>query len=84
MDAFDEERVQSAIDAIRQYLDAHPDAADSLSGIQQWWLPDCRPGVGTNELAVALDRMVREGEVRCARLADRSQVYSRARTRRDS
>lgn len=84
MHALDERRVQRAVEAIRQYLGAHPDAADSLGGIRQWWLPDRQLGEGGVELAVALDRMVREGEIRCARLADGTQVYSRARAPRES
>ena len=67
------------------YLEAHPDAADSLTGIHQWWLPGRQLDAGITELKAALDRLVQRGEIRRSTLPDGTQVYSRAsgRSNRD-
>lgn len=61
---------------IRAYLAAHPDAADSVEGIRQWWLPDSLAHVSLVVLRQALDRMVRRAELRRMRLPDGSDLYA--------
>ena len=62
--------------AILRYLDDHPDAADTVDGITQWWIPEhCRADQRTVRLALA--RLEAQGAVRQRRLADRHVLYSR-------
>ena len=64
-------------EALRRYLHEHPDAADTLVGIVQWWLPpslrQVPPACVRGELAelVALD------EVRCSILPDGTELFAR-------
>ena len=65
-------------DAIRRYLRDRPDAADTVVGIQQWWLPESLRGVSTEQLRGALVELMASHEVRCTTLPDGSELYSRA------
>ena len=47
-------------EAIRRYLAAHPDAADSAQGIADWWLNEPAP---VDAVLDALESLVREGLV---------------------
>ena len=67
-------------DCLRRYLDSHPDAADSLSGIRQWWLPAPFDQVALDELRRALAQLVASGEVQCSTLPDKSELYTRGST----
>lgn len=62
--------------AIRDYLVAHPGAADSVLGIHQWWLPDSLSHVSLVTLRVVLERMERHGELKRVRLADGQDLYA--------
>jgi len=33
-----ENLVQVAVDAIMSYLNSHPDSADTIEGIHEWWI----------------------------------------------
>src|SRR4051812_35069628 len=48
---------------IRDYLDGHPDAADTLEGVLQWWIVHQRFLRGVGAVAKALDRLVDAGEL---------------------
>ncbi len=48
---------------IKRYLDTHPNAADSLDGIVQWWLPRQRYGDAIEKVKKAMDRLVQTGDV---------------------
>ncbi len=61
---------------IRLYLAAHPDAADSLEGIRQWWLPEPLTHVPLVGLRQVLERMVRREELRRVRLPDGRDLYA--------
>jgi hypothetical protein len=37
--AHDADVVRAITEAIRRYVIAHPEAADTLEGIHRWWLP---------------------------------------------
>lgn len=62
--------------AIRAYLVAHPDAADSPEGIRQWWLPESLAHVPLAVLRQVLDRMVRRAELKRVRLPDGCDLYA--------
>lgn len=66
---------QRLVDAIREYLVAHPRATDSADGIAQWWLGD--EGIASVQLVRrALERLVAEGAVRVVVGASGEQLYS--------
>jgi hypothetical protein len=72
------ERISELCGCLRRYLEAHPDAADSLSGIRQWWLPEVHRDVALEELRRALAQLVASGEVQRSVLPDRRELYARA------
>lgn len=65
---------------IARYLGQHPDAADSLEGIRQWWLPRLRLQEATAEIEAALEDLVRHGVVVRLAMPDGTVVYRRAAT----
>lgn len=71
------ERTAELCDCVRRYLEAHPQAADSLRGIRQWWLPARLREVEVEELRQALAQLVASGEVLRSRLPDASELYAR-------
>jgi hypothetical protein len=48
---------------ILRYLEAHPDAADSLDGIVQWWIVHERFLRGVAATGRALERLVADGRI---------------------
>lgn len=51
-------------EALTDYLLAHRQAADTLDGIRDWWLPRDRfMGVRADALQLALDKLVVRGEL---------------------
>lgn len=65
--------------AVRSYLLLHPQAADTLVGIHQWWLPDFLRSTSIELIKLALTDMVTRGELRCDVLSDGSHLYALAR-----
>lgn len=69
--------------AITLYLKAHPNAADSVEGIMQWWLPQQHRPVDVNELQSVLDHLVGSGMLARTPLLDGRMLYtSRVRDKR--
>lgn len=67
---------------IRQYLDAHPAAADTLDGIMFWWLPS-PPGAYTVErVEHALRVLAAAGIVEKLTRSDGHVIYRRTPRRR--
>jgi hypothetical protein len=48
---------------IIQYLQAHPNASDTLLGITEWWLMKQRIEIVANDVQKALDQLVARGFV---------------------
>lgn len=67
-------------DAVRGYLLLHPQAADTVVGIRQWWLPDSLRSTSIELIRLALAEMVANGELRCDVLPDGSRLYALARS----
>jgi hypothetical protein len=61
------------------YLQAHPDAADTLDGVVQWWIAHERFLRGITAAARALERLVEEGRVEQISTADGRTVFRAAR-----
>lgn len=63
--------------ALQRYIAAHPTAADTVVGIQRWWLaPAMEEPLPLVELA--LDRLIEEGVMRRVELQDDTVIYSAA------
>jgi hypothetical protein len=62
---------------IRRYLDAHPDAADTIEGVIQWWLPPASASASRDTVRRALERLIAESEVASHVLVDGAVVYAR-------
>jgi hypothetical protein len=64
---------------VLSYLDRHPDAADSLDGIVQWWLPRQRYEIERERIEAVLEVLVKKGLLVKSRLVDGTVVYARRR-----
>ena len=65
-------------DCVLRYVRNHPNAADNLRGIRQWWLPEHLRDVALEDVEAAIEQLVASGEVQRNILPDRSEVYTRA------
>ncbi len=63
--------------AIRRYLDAHPNAADSMDGIMRWWLTRQRYADTASNVQEALDQLEAHGLISRTHLSDGKVVYQR-------
>lgn len=69
-------------DAIRRYLQSNPNAADSLDGIMNWWLPKLGyEKVDSESVLQALEQLTAEGVVRKVSLMDGTILYRCGGTR---
>lgn len=66
---------EAAVSVI-EYLHQHPQAADSLDGIVQWWLPRQRYETARERIGQILEKLVVDGILRSQLLADGTAVYS--------
>ncbi|CAE6484006.1 hypothetical protein C8R30_105113 [Nitrosomonas nitrosa] len=68
--------IQCLHDAILHYLRSNPNAADSLEGIMNWWLPELgHAQANTEEVMRALDRLIAGGMVEKILLVDGTILY---------
>jgi hypothetical protein len=70
-------------EALRRYLRDRPNAADTLAGIARWWLPESMQEISLERLEEALADLIASNEVRCTRLSDGTELYSRRGGGRD-
>ena len=69
-----QDRVTEVVDALLRYLASHPDAADTVDGIAEWWLPrGARAERGIVE--AALERLLAQGIVRRQTNTDQHVLY---------
>ncbi|MBK5124389.1 hypothetical protein IQ288_31630 [Burkholderia sp. R-69980] len=59
------------------YLAHHPDAADTVRGIVNWWLPAGQNDVSPGDVERALAQLVDEGRVTRCVLPDETVLYGR-------
>jgi hypothetical protein len=79
----DEEQLADEVaQEILAYLDIHPDAADSIEGVVQWWIVQQRYLRGLHTVGRALDRLVAEGEVERVQGPDGRPLYRAGPARR--
>lgn len=65
--------------AIERYIDAHPDAADTVDGVLQFWLPAAFASVARETVERALDALAARGEIVRRAHADGTVIYARQR-----
>ncbi len=65
-------------ESLRQYLQTHPRAADTLEGIAKWWLPQALQPKSLEEVEKALDDLVVQGVVKKTTTAAGMTIYSSA------
>jgi hypothetical protein len=72
-----DERDGSTVDTILDYLGEHPDAADTVDGIRQWWLLGSAAR-STADVQAALDALVARGLLARSEQPGIQAVYRRA------
>ena len=63
-------------DEILSYLRAHPQAADTVEGIVEWWLSRHLPAEGVERVQAALDELVARGLIAQIALVDGTVLYA--------
>jgi hypothetical protein len=63
-------------DAISEYVEKHPQAADAAEGIATWWLGERRHGVSLALLQEVLEDLVRDGRLRRIVTPDGGSLYT--------
>lgn len=63
-------------DAILQYLQRNPDAADTLRGVMSWWLPAQFHEKAEKDVEQAMERLVAQGDLTKTVLVDGSILYA--------
>jgi hypothetical protein len=69
-------RVSDVEVVIRRYLENHPNASDSLEGVQRWWLGEGAVEAPAPTVQQALDRLVKKGTAVKKLLPDGTVVYA--------
>ena len=64
---------------IQDYLEDHPNAADTLEGITKWWLSRKRIEEAAVVISEALAILERQGRVTKTVSVDGKEIYSRSR-----
>lgn len=67
--------VRRIAEDLKAYLDAHPEAADSLTGIVHWWLERQRAERQSRKIRRALEFLVDEGLVTREETPDGGVIY---------
>ena len=58
-------QIESALEEIRRYLVAHPNASDTAQGVRDWWLGGHGATFGLDVIEAALDRLVEARMLEC-------------------
>ncbi|MDF2177344.1 hypothetical protein P2G88_03680 [Aliiglaciecola sp. CAU 1673] len=61
---------------ILRYIQRHPDCADSVEGVVQWWLLRERYKLGLEQVQRALDELCAKGYLDKRIVADGTAIYS--------
>jgi hypothetical protein len=72
-------KVSETATVIRRYLANHPNASDSLEGVQRWWLGEGAVEASSLIVQQALDVLVKKGAVVAKMLPDGTVVYAGSR-----
>ncbi len=64
---------------IIEYLRSHPEAADTVDGILDWWIPAQRHENAKNEIQQALHELVEQGLIEEVVLGNGNRLYRLSR-----
>lgn len=66
----DENLIQFAVNSITDYLNAHPESADTVEGIHQWWIE--WPGIAESIsiTSIALKQLEQTGQIERRRIGN--------------
>jgi predicted SnoaL-like aldol condensation-catalyzing enzyme len=67
--------VRAIAQVVLEYLQAHPQAADTAEGVSAWWLGTSRRDRRVPSVVEALDALVARGTVRCEATPAGETVY---------
>jgi hypothetical protein len=70
------ERLLQLKRAILAYLKAHPEAADTATGIKRWWLPPTLVNVSSADVAAVVAAMVAEGILQTRQLPGGHVIFA--------
>lgn len=79
MKPLSDQHIAQVGEEILWYLQAHPNAADSLMGITHWWLPRQRYEEALNIIRQALDYLVKQQRIDQRVLPDGKVLYAKSR-----
>jgi hypothetical protein len=65
------------------YLHSHPDAKDTVDGVEKWWLNDMEIRIHARTVQCSLDQLVKSGWLVSYQRQGTSVVYGLNRTRRE-
>ena len=68
-------QISAVMLAIEQYLEAHPHASDSPTGVRQWWLSGVGEPVTEEVVQRALEQLERSGKIERRQPAHGVAVY---------
>ncbi|MEE9354521.1 MAG: hypothetical protein V3U75_02935 [Methylococcaceae bacterium] len=77
-DESDENNVLQVAHEIQNYLQDHPNAADTLEGINKWWISRIRVEEAAVVIIKALEILERQGMVEKTVSVDGKEIYSRS------
>jgi hypothetical protein len=69
-------KVSDIASVIRRYVSNHPNASDSLEGVEHWWLGEGAVEAPGPTVQQALDLLVKKGAVAKKMLPDGTVIYS--------
>jgi hypothetical protein len=67
--------VQAVAQVVLEYLQAHPQGADTVEGISAWWLGTSRRGPRVAAVVEALEALATRGVVTCETIPAGDTVY---------
>lgn len=79
MNANNNADIDAVAATIRRYLLDHPNAADTLAGIAQWWLSGAVDPDWLTKVQRVIDQLVTDGEMARRTLRDGTVIYERNR-----
>jgi hypothetical protein len=65
------------------YLYSHPDAKDTVDGVEKWWLNSMEINMEARTVQVSLDQLVKSGWLVSYQRQGTSMVYGLNRSRRE-
>lgn len=72
----DDVELENVENAINQYLQQYPQAADTVEGIAKWWLPRFEISLPLESVRRVLEKMVAAGKLNRLEKHDGSVIYT--------